>query len=207
MTTKELIISKATELFLTLGFKSVTMDDIAQQIGISKKTLYIHFQNKTTLIEEATFELFAKISSGIDQICDHSANPIEELYDVKRFVMSHMKNERMSPQFQLKKYYPEIHDLLWKNQFDKMYLCIQNSIRKGIDTGLFRQEIDPDFTARLYFNGMMGIRDERIFPPASFTLPYLENSFLEYHLRALVTEKGMSILQDFISTNHLQNEK
>ena len=71
------------------------MDDIAQQIGISKKTLYIHFQNKTTLIEEATFELFAKISSGIDQICDHSVNPIEELYDVKRFVMSHMKNERM----------------------------------------------------------------------------------------------------------------
>ena len=207
MTTKELIISKTTELFLTLGFKSVTMDDIAQQIGISKKTLYIHFQNKTTLIEEATFELFAKISSGIDQICDHSVNPIEELYDVKRFVMSHMKNERMSPQFQLKKYYPEIHDLLWKNQFDKMYLCIQNSIRKGIDTGLFRQEIDPDFTARLYFNGMMGIRDERIFPPASFTLPYLENSFLEYHLRALVTEKGMSILQDFISNNHLQNEK
>ena len=207
MTTKELIISKATELFLTLGFKSVTMDDIAQQIGISKKTLYIHFQNKTTLIEEATFELFAKISSGIDQICDHSVNPIEELYDVKRFVMSHMKNERMSPQFQLKKYYPEIHDLLWKNQFDKMYLCIQNSIRKGIDTGPFRQEIDPDFTARLYFNGMMGIRDERIFPPASFTLPYLENSFLEYHLRALVTEKGMSILQDFISNNHLQNEK
>jgi AcrR family transcriptional regulator len=204
MTTKDLIVSKATELFLSLGFKSVTMDDIARQIGVSKKTLYIHFQNKTSLIEEATFQLFTKISLGIDHICDHSENPIEELYDVKRFVMSHMKNERMSPQFQLKKYYPEIHDRLWKNQFDKMYLCIHNSIRKGIDTGFFREEIDPDFTARLYFNGMMGIRDERIFPPKSFALTYLENSFLEYHLRALVTMKGMTVLQDFISNNITQ---
>ncbi len=204
MTTKDLIVSKATELFLSLGFKSVTMDDIARQIGVSKKTLYIHLQNKTSLIEEATFQLFTKISLGIDHICDHSENPIEELYDVKRFVMSHMKNERMSPQFQLKKYYPEIYDRLWKNQFDKMYLCIHNSIRKGIDTGFFREEIDPDFTARLYFNGMMGIRDERIFPPKSFALTYLENSFLEYHLRALVTMKGMTVLQDFISNNITQ---
>ncbi len=206
MSTKNLIISKATELFLTIGFKSVTMDDIAKQIGLSKKTLYIHFQNKTALIEEATFGLFNKISVGIDKICEQSINPIQELYDVKRFVMSHMKNERMSPQFQLKKYYPEIHDRLWKNQFDKMYLCIHNSIQKGIETGLFRDSIDPDFTARLYFNGMMGIRDERIFPPKTFSLPYLENSFLEYHLRALVTDDGMIILQDYISNNQIQHE-
>ena len=71
------IIQKAVELFLTLGFKSVTMDDIAHEMGISKKTIYVHFANKTKLVEAVTFELFETICDGIDGICEASHNPIE----------------------------------------------------------------------------------------------------------------------------------
>ena len=69
---KEKIIQKSTELFLTLGFKSVTMDDIASEMGISKKTIYVHFKNKTKLVEAVTFYLFATICTGIDSICNTS---------------------------------------------------------------------------------------------------------------------------------------
>ena len=88
---REKIIHKAAELYLTLGFKSVTMDDIANEMAISKKTIYVHFSNKTKLVEAVTFELFENICEGIDCICNASKNPIEELYEIKMFVMLHLK--------------------------------------------------------------------------------------------------------------------
>ncbi|TCK65045.1 TetR family transcriptional regulator [Winogradskyella wandonensis] len=196
---REKIIHKASELFLTLGFKSVTMDDIANEMGISKKTIYVHFNNKTKLVEAVTFTLFENICDGIDCICDASSNPINELYDIKMFVMQHLKNEQASPQFQLKKYYPQIYENLKGKQFDKMHDSVSESLQKGIDSGMFRPNIDVEFISRLYFNGMTGIKDESIFPKSKFNMEYLMENFLEYHLRAIVTEKGFEILNQFIN--------
>jgi AcrR family transcriptional regulator len=198
---RENIIHKAAELFLTLGFKSVTMDDIAHEMGISKKTIYVHFANKTKLVETVTFELFETICDGIDGICEASNNPIEELYDIKMFVMHHLKNEKSSPQFQLKKYYPKIYDILKVKQFEKMHDSVKDSLKKGVDTGLFRTNINIDFISRMYFNGMTGIKDNSIFPQNIYTMEYLMESYLEYHLRAIVTEKGFKILNKFITSN------
>jgi len=195
---KEKIIQKSAELFLNLGFKSVTMDDIANEMGISKKTIYVHFENKTKLVEAVTFNAFENICNGIDCICAASQNPIEQLYDVKMFVMHYLKDEKTSPQFQLKKYYPQIYQRLHLKQFEKMHESVQESIQEGVDTGLFRANIDVDFISRMYFNGMAGIKDETIFPRTLFTMDYLMESYLEYHLRAIVTEKGLKILDKFI---------
>lgn len=181
------------------------MDDIANEMGISKKTIYVHFPNKTKLVEAVTFELFETICDGIDGICEASNNPIEELYDIKMFVMHHLKSEKSSPQFQLKKYYPKIYDVLKLKQFEKMHESVKESLQKGVDTELFRPKINVDFISRMYFNGMTGIKDHSIFPQEIFTMDYLMESYLEYHLRAIVTEKGLQILNKFITSN--QSEK
>ncbi|TGV01931.1 TetR/AcrR family transcriptional regulator [Flavivirga rizhaonensis] len=198
---REKIIHRAAELFITLGFKSVTMDDIAQEMGISKKTIYVHFANKTKLVEAVTFELFETICDGIDTICEASKNPIEELYDIKMFVMNHLKSEKSSPQFQLRKYYPQIYDVLKLKQFEKMHDSVKESLQKGVDTELFRSNINVDFISRMYFNGMNGIKDNSIFPTDIYTMEYLIESYLEYHLRAIVTDKGFQILNKFITSN------
>ena len=198
---KEKILHKAGDMFLSLGFKSVTMDDIANEMGISKKTIYAHYKNKTELVEAVTFSLFDTICDGIDDICDSSPNPIEELYDIKMFVMNHLKNEKASPQHQLKKYYPQIHDVLRMKQFEKMHESVQESLEKGVETELFRSSIDVGFISRMYFNGMTGIKDETIFPRNEFSSGYLMESYLEYHLRAIVTQKGLEILNQFINVN------
>jgi len=198
---REKIIHKSGELFLTLGFKSVTMDDIANALGISKKTIYQHFDNKTKLIEATTTNMFENICGGIDCICEASHNPIEELYDIKMYVMNYLKDEKTSPQFQLKKYYPQIFQSLQMKQFEKMYVSVKDSIQKGVDTGLFRENIDVDFISRMYFNGMTGIKDENIFPSERFTMDYLMESYLEYHLRAICNENGLLTLHKFIKTN------
>ena len=193
------IINKATELFLNFGFKSVTMDDIANALGMSKKTIYVHFANKTKLVESTTFHLFDTICDGIDDICEQASNPIEELYSIKKFVMIHLKNEKTSPQYQLKKYYPQIHMRLKTKQFDKMHKSVLESLNQGVITGVFRNSIDADFISRMYFTGMTGIKDNRFFPPEHYQMNYLMDSYLEYHLRAIVTEKGMTILNNFIN--------
>ncbi len=198
---KEKITDKASEMFLSYGFKSVTMDDIAASLAISKKTIYQHFENKTKLVEEVTFTLFEKICGGIDQISERTNNSIEELYEIKLYVMNHLNDEKASPQFQLKKYYPYIYDELKAKQFEVMKDSVYDSVIKGIEMGLFRDSIDAPFISRMYFNGMSGIKDANIFPPEEFPMNSLMESYLEYHLRAIVTEKGMKILQKFIKNN------
>lgn len=198
---KEKIIQKATELFITLGFKSVTMDDIANQMGISKKTIYTHFNNKSALVREVTQSLFDQINLGINCICELDKNPIEELYDIKKFVMLQLKNEKASPQFQLQKYYPEIHEEFKAQHFDKMSDCTINNLQRGVDQGLYRKNIDIEFISRIYFIGISGIKDETIFPIQNFPKVEIFGTYLEYHLRGIVTPEGLKTLNKFINNN------
>lgn len=199
---KEKILDTATGLFLDLGFKSVTMDDLADRMGISKKTIYAHFANKTELVKECTLGLFHKISHGIECICNVGKNPIEELYEIKKFAMHHLNNEKASPQFQLKKYYPEIYDTLHNKQYEVMKDCVVSNLTRGMDSGIYRANLDVDFVARIYFSGVTSLRDESLFPKETFPTDALMDSYLEYHLRGIVTPEGRSILNNIIQSNH-----
>jgi len=197
---KEKIVQKATELFLNLGFKSVTMDDIANEMGISKKTIYANFGNKTELVKEVTSAMFQQITVGIDCICALDKNPIEELYDIKKFVMLQLKNEKSSPQFQLQKYYPEVHEFFKEKHFEKMYDCTTNNLQRGVEQGLYRNNIDIEFVSRIYFIGVRGIKDDTLFPIQKFPKVKLFEDYLEYHLRGIVTREGLKTLNKFINT-------
>lgn len=197
---KEKIIQKATELFINLGFKSVTMDDIASELGISKKTIYTHFNNKTALVKEVTLQVFEDISCSIDEIRGDEYNPIEELYEVKNFIMKRLKDEKASPQYQLQKYYPEIYNTLKMKHFEKMRECTVQNLQRGIDQGLYRKNLDIDFTSKIYFVGINGIKDEALYPIHEYPKIQLFESYLEYHLRGIVTKDGLETLNKFIIT-------
>ena len=198
---REKILLKATELFLNLGFKSVTMDDLANEMGISKKTIYSHFDNKTKLIEESTMDLFSCISNGIDEILTYKKNPIEELYEIKKFVMLHLKDEKSSPQHQLRKYYPKIFETLKKKEFEVMQECVVDNIKRGMEIGIYRENLNIQFVARIYFSGAVSLGDLDLFPSTMFTKIELEDYYLEYHLRGIVTPKGRKILNSIINSN------
>ena len=198
---KEKILDKATDLFLNLGFKSVTMDDLAHQMGISKKTIYTHFSNKTKLVEECTKRLFCKISEGIDHICSLHKNPIEELYEIKKFALLHLKDEKASPQYQLQKYYPKIHNTIKRKQYEIMQECVVDNIKKGIEMGIYRENLNIDFVSRIYFSGVTSIKDHQLFPVTKFPIVRLMDDYLEYHLRGITTPKGRQILNKIINSN------
>jgi AcrR family transcriptional regulator len=202
MTMENKIIEKASEMYLTLGFKSVTMDDIASEMGISKKTIYHYFENKNDLVEAATLHLFETISCGIDEIMTLDKNPIEELFVIKDFVMKNLKNESTSPIYQLQKYYPEIHKSLMKRQFDKMGDCVIENLKKGIEQELFRKDINLDLIVRFYFAGMTSIKDAELFNPIQFSTKEVQETYLEYHLRGIATQKGVTVLEQIIKRNN-----
>lgn len=198
---KDQILEKATDMFLTHGFKSVTMDDIASEMGISKKTIYQHFANKDSLVKASTTHLFEKISCGIDEIILADKNPIEELFAIKDFVMKNLKDESASPIYQLQKYYPKIHKSLMIKQFDKMGSCVIDNLEKGIQLGLFRKELNKELTARFYFAGMTSIKDVELFNPEQFSSKEVQVNYLEYHLRGICTPKGTEHLTKIITNN------
>ena len=194
------IVVNSTELFLTLGFKSVTMDDIAEEMKISKKTIYTFFANKEALVQSVVFSMYSYITTNLTQIREKASNPISELYEVKMFIMHQLKGEKTSPQHQLRKYYPNIHKELQKKQFDFMTKSVKKSLTKGVEMKLFRPSIDIDFISRMYFNGMVGIKNVDMFPIEKYSPEQLMENYLDYHLRAIVTDNGMKLLSSYIKT-------
>jgi len=190
------ILEKSNELFLNLGFKSVTMDEIAASLGVSKKTIYKYFKNKTELVDTVTHRMFDTICCGIDGICELELNPIDELFSIKRVVLDNLKDEKSSPQYQLQKYYPKIYASLKQKQFHVMQDCVINNLKKGIETSLYRDTINLEFISRIYFNGMIGIKDQDLFPLTDYSMNTLMNYYLEYHLRGICTEEGIQQLEN-----------
>lgn len=196
---REKILEIASEMFLNLGFKSVTMDDIANEMGISKKTIYQHFDNKIKLVEATTDYVFHFVCTGIDCIRAENKNPIAELFQINTFIKQLLKNEKASPQHQLQKYYPRIYKKLKANQFSIMHDCVIENLKTGVKLGLYRESIKPEIIGRFYFLGATGIKDQDLFPPDSFSPNDVVDLFLEYHLRGIVSKKGEKELMKYIN--------
>lgn len=198
---RDKILNAAAEMFLTFGFKSVTMDDIAHSIGVSKKTIYANYSTKTKLVQATAEHIMQNIKNGIDEIRSRKLNPVIENFEIKRFVNQHLKGEKTSPHFQLKKYYPKIFEKLQSNQFEVLHNCVGENIERGIKAGYYRKNLNIQFITRIHFVCMMGIKDKEIFPVEEFDEKKLMDDLLEYHLRATCTKEGLNILEDYINKN------
>jgi len=192
---REKILNKATEMFLELGFKSVTMDDIAENLGISKKTIYTHFKTKSKLVEVCSMELFNCITGRIDEIIAEDHNPIQEILYIHKYILSRLREEKSSPQYQLKKYYPNIEANMRNCKMDRMKETIVNNLNRGIDEGLYREDLIVDIVYRFYYMMLEGIKNSEYFPEESYPISLLVKHFLEYHMRGIVSAKGQIILE------------
>jgi AcrR family transcriptional regulator len=191
---KQNIINEAIPLFIQFGFKSVTIDDIAIKMGVSKKTIYAHFPKKVTLVETSVFMHFNNVFEKILNISKHSKDPIIGLYQIKKEALKHLSNEKNSPVYQLQKYYSSIYNKLQQMEFNTLGEMFSESLKKGIEMGLFRSEININFVTRIFFNGIRGINDVQLFPIEEYRIDQLLINFSEYHLRAICTPAGVEKL-------------
>ena len=194
---KKKIVDQSIQLFLQYGYKSVTMDDIAKHMGVSKKTIYVHFPTKDELVEQSAVNHLDGIIKKINVISKQSKDPIIELYQIKKEALNHLSSEKNSPQYQLQKYYPSLYSKLKEKEFSALSGLFSNSIQEGFQTGIFRKDIDVDFVVRIFFNGIRGITNIKLFPIEIYKIEDLLLNFSEYHLRALCTHEGIIKLENY----------
>jgi len=189
------IINKAGEMFLTLGFKSTTMDDIAKELGMSKKTLYKYFPNKTTLVDASTEAVHNTIGETICAIKSKNYNAVEEEFAVKAIFKEMLKNSKASPMYQLKKYYPETYAKLMEREVCMFRDCIVSNLTKGIEQGLYRADIDKELMVNFYFTLVFGVFESELYGDEVQEIMKIEYEILEYHIRAIATDKGVKELE------------
>ncbi|HQF48731.1 TetR/AcrR family transcriptional regulator [Flavobacterium alvei] len=197
---KDKIIAKATDLFLKLGFKSVTMDDIAGEMCISKKTIYKYFCNKELLIEESTALVHKEVHQIIDNIVVKNHNAIEENFEIRKMFKEMFKAGDSSPVYQLRKHYPEIYDNVMSREIDECNVVFKQNIVKGIEQGLYRKETPIDTYVEFYYTLIFSINGKISSEKEANEKELLA---LEYHTRAMATPEGIIELEKQLINYHL----
>ncbi len=194
-TIEQQIIIRAANLFLRNGFKSVTMDDLANNLAISKKTIYTYFPTKKDLVDRASLYILDFITAGIDEIRAQNLNPIQELFSINDYVYENLKNEKKAPEYQLSKYYPKTHQKINALKFKEISNCIAQNLTKGINIGIYRNDLSKEIITRIYFLSITGLCNEDMFPPSIFEANILNMEYLIYHIRGIATLKGIETLK------------
>lgn len=189
---KNKITAKATEMFLKLGFKSVTMDDIAGEMCISKKTIYKYFCNKDRLIEEGTKMVHEEMHQKINSIVAQNYNAIEENFEIRKMFKELFKIADTSPVYQLKKHYPTIYEQVISREIEECNAVFRKNIEKGITEGLYRKEINIGAAIKFYYTLIFSINETTQSEREVFELEY---NALEYHTRAISTPEGILELE------------
>lgn len=189
---KEKIINKASEMFLKLGFKSITMDDIAGEMCISKKTIYKYFCNKEILIEESTNAIHKEVHEIIETIIRKKYNAIEENFEIRKMFKEMFKASDTSPVYQLKKHYPEIYEKVIDREINECNTIFKQNIELGIKQGLYRADINTANYTKFYYNLIFSIKAST---SSEQEAQQLELEILEYHTRAMATQAGLIELE------------
>ena len=193
---KEKIITKATDLFFKLGFKSITMDDLAGDMCISKKTIYKYFANKEVLIAECTDKMHNLYRGMMEDIINKKYNPIEENFEIRKIFKQIFDMTETSPLYQLSKYYPEIYEKVIEQENEDGLRLMHHNLKNGIAEKYYRNDINIDVTARLYYTLCIAINEKTVSEKEAQKLEY---GALEYHTRSIATEKGILELEKQLS--------
>jgi AcrR family transcriptional regulator len=193
----ERIIQGGEDLFLKAGIKSVTMDDIARHLGISKKTIYHFFKDKNELVIALTKK---KLQEDEDQMCaimEHSDNVIEELINMMK--CSEEIFSRINPIVihDMQKYHPDAWKQFQNFKADVLVRTLEELLIKGIKQGYIRPEIDVKIIARMRVAQVELGFDTTQFPLAEFSPWKVQVQFLEHFNYGICTLKGYKLLDEY----------
>ena len=194
---KNNILHKVTALFFKYGIKSVTMDDIARELGMSKKTLYQFFENKNDLLaqimvcenerdEKMMCVVLENAENAVDEMMGFAKNGIEEFAKMKT---------SSTIMYDLQKYYRDIWQQFETGINERIYIATKNNIERGKLEGLYRPEMDAEVIAKLYVGQLMSLINEDVFPSKSYDKVRLFQQYLIYHIYGIATPKGIALFE------------
>lgn len=193
--TTQRIFKKADELFMRYGIRSITMDEIARKLGISKKTLYQYVDNKADLINKVIQQHMEEELKAVKKMQIEAKDAIHEMILSARHATEQLRDLSPTTVYDLKKYYPQSWEIVEKLHHEHMYEVIKTNLEKGIDEGVYRSNLHPEIIARFHTNQMSLIVDEDIFSLKNYNRENLMKQFLSYHIHGIASPKGIELLK------------
>lgn len=194
---KEIVLA-ATEVFMRLGIKSVNMDDVSRQLGISKKTLYKFVTDKNDLVRKSMQLHMDMEDCAIEEIQGRDLNAIDENMDIMKHVIGMLSNMHPSVIFDMEKYHPQVLKEMLDNRHDSIYKCVVENLEKGVKEGLYRKNLNIDIIAKIYINSTDAILDQSPVHIEGVSFSEKFREYFRYHIRGIASEEGIR----YLNTNY-----
>lgn len=185
------ILHKAVEFFMKYGVKSVSMDDIARGLGISKKTLYQEVESKADLLKQSLLFHLEFEKSFVANARQEADDAVEEMVTISKFIINILRQHKPSLTYEVRKYYPDAWEMI--ESFNKEFIgqFVLENIEAGIKEGYYREDVNPVVMQRLYVARLPLLVDMDVFPLDEFPRAELYEQFITHHMRGLMTSKGI----------------
>jgi AcrR family transcriptional regulator len=194
---QERILNKSRELMFQTGVKHVTMDDLATQLGISKKTIYQYFKDKDALVSSVVENDLAKhalICNQSMQIADNAVHEIFLLMTVLQELFSSMNPLTL---FEIEKYYPLAFDKIKKHKDDFIFSMISANLEKGIAEGLYRKDVDVTILSRYRLETSLIPFNIHVFHPSKFDMLKVNLQIIEHFVYGVATLEGHKLMDAY----------
>ena len=189
------ILLKVRELYTKFGIKGITMDDVARELGISKKTLYQHVSDKEDLVGKFIENEIELRQSQICECFKVGFNAIEELFAISFYMNKLMREQNPATEHDLKKYYPAQYEKILKVKREGMVSYILLNLKKGKEEGLYRDDMDDEVIAKLYLSRAESIGASSLYTVEELTSIKIFIELLSHHIRGIATAKGIKELE------------
>ncbi len=196
------IIHQVSLLFLEFGIKSMTMDDVAKSLRISKKTLYKYVNDKNDLVFKVMDEVIQLKQQQLLSIFESKDHPIDELIAMIEFSGQEVSMIHPSVQYDLKKYYPESWKLFEIHKHGFIYQRMLINLEKGMKMGVYRNNLNPSIIAKIYASKADLVFDSSLFPANQYNFKNVLDEMMRHHIRGIATEKGIKYLKTQIKSNN-----
>ena len=191
------ILEGAYELFFSYGLKSITMDDIARHLGVSKKTLYLFFKDKNEIVMAFMTDNLEKNKQNLLKISDNAADSVQEVIGIMKHFGAMFS--RINPRvfYDLQKYFPECWKIFREFKEHQMIDMIEKTLRKGIKEGVFRGDLNIKIIAKLRVEQIEMSMNPLIFPPDKFHIAEVHVTMLELFLHGIASAKGHALIDKY----------
>lgn len=197
MDNREKILFAAYELFLRYGIKSVTMDDIAKHLSISKKTIYLSFQDKDEVVHTLMEQVLLKDQADFITIAKNTSNVVEEVFVMMKKMNGILNTINPNIFYDLKKYHPKTWSLFHKFRMEFVVNCVVVSLEKGKKDGLVRLDINSNILAKLRGEEIEMGFNPAVFPIDKFKILDVQIAFVEHFLYGICTLKGHKLINKY----------
>lgn len=204
MTDKEKeYLSVITPMFLKYGFRTIGVDDISKELGISKKTLYQTFKDKADIIQKAITRLIEEDQKTTCTIVQESENAIDEIIQTAKHISRKLEDLHPVVYYEAQKYYSTTFKAYQEHKKEFVFKMIKNNIERGVQEGLFRENVDTTIIAALFVHKIDLFIDRGDFEGKRFSFKQVYFEMIRYHIRGLASEKGRAYLKERIKQEEI----